>query len=33
MVKAGRLLVLVWEEQFFTDVGAAGILLYSAEQP
>ena len=31
MVKAGSLLVLAWEEQLFTEVGAAGILLYSVE--
>ena len=32
MVKAGSLLVLPWEEQFFIDVGAAGILLYTLER-
>ncbi len=31
MVKAEGLLVLPWEEQSFTDVGAAGILLYSID--
>jgi hypothetical protein len=31
LVKAGSLLVLPWEEKSFTDVGAAGILLYSID--
>jgi hypothetical protein len=32
VVKAGGVLVLPWEEELFTEVGAAGILFYSLER-
>lgn len=32
LVKTGRFLVLAWEEQSFTEVGAAGVLVYSVDR-